>query len=130
MLMLGYRYVVGLYFNYKILRFIAMKNKDKSNTFGNFEDFYPFYLSQHQTLMCKRFHFLGTILVFLFLLLFLLGGDWLWLVLIPIAGYGFAWIGHYVYEKNRPATFHYPLYSLMGDFLMFWQILTGKIKIF
>tara|TARA_B100000686_G_scaffold282045_1_gene304183 strand:- start:261 stop:413 length:153 start_codon:yes stop_codon:yes gene_type:complete len=47
----------------------------------------------------------------------------------PIFGYGFAWVGHYFIEKNRPATFQYPLYSLLGDFVMFWQILVGKIKV-
>jgi hypothetical protein len=54
-------------------------------------------------------------------------GDWRWLVAAPLCGYGFAWIGHLVFEKNRPATFRHPLYSLMGDWVMFWQILTGKI---
>jgi len=51
------------------------------------------------------------------------------LIFIPLAGYGFAWVGHFVFEKNKPATFQYPLYSLMGDFVMFWDILTRKEKI-
>jgi hypothetical protein len=50
--------------------------------------------------------------------------------LIPIVGYGFAWVGHFVFEKNRPATFKYPFYSFLGDFKMFWEILTGKISAF
>ncbi|TAK93078.1 MAG: DUF962 domain-containing protein [Aquabacterium sp.] len=41
--------------------------------------------------------------------------------------YGFAWVGHFRFERNRPATFTYPLYSLMGDWVMFWQTLTGKL---
>lgn len=49
---------------------------------------------------------------------------------MPIIGYGFAWVGHFFFEKNRPATFKYPLYSLMGDFRMFWDILTGRVKAF
>jgi hypothetical protein len=56
------------------------------------------------------------------------GNAW-WLLLAPVAGYGFAWIGHYVFEKNRPATFTHPLYSLIGDWVMYWQILRGKVKI-
>lgn len=107
-----------------------MKNDEGSTGFKCFEDFYSFYLSQHQTMMCKRLHFLGTALVCLFFLLFIFTGSLFGLVMMPIAGYGFAWIGHYVYEKNKPATFRYPLYSLMGDFFMFWQILTRKIKIY
>ena len=107
-----------------------MKNNADLNTFKRFDDFYPFYLSQHKTIMCKRLHFFGTVLVCLLFVLFLFTGNWFLIVLIPMAGYGFAWIGHYFYEKNKPATFSLPLYSLMGDFVMFWQILTGKIKIY
>lgn len=107
-----------------------MNNDEEFTVFKSFADFYPFYLSQHQTLTCKRLHFLGTSLVCLFFLLFVLSGSFLFLLLMPVFGYGFAWIGHYVYEKNKPATFRYPLYSLMGDFVMFWQILTKKIKIY
>ena len=55
--------------------------------------------------------------------------TWIALILVPILGYGFAWIGHYFVEKNKPATFTYPLYSLMGDWVMFKDILTGKIKL-
>jgi hypothetical protein len=51
----------------------------------------------------------------------------LWLA--PVAGYGFAWIGHFAFEKNRPATFRHPLYSLMGDWVMYWDVLRGKVKI-
>ena len=53
---------------------------------------------------------------------------WLGLVLLPLIGYGFAWVGHFFFEKNRPATFKNPWYSLAGDWVMLWQVLTGKIK--
>ncbi|MBN9225860.1 MULTISPECIES: DUF962 domain-containing protein [Legionella] len=96
--------------------------------FANFNEFYPFYLNEHKTIMCRRLHVVGTSLACLCLLLFLFTWNWLWLVLMLVTGYGFAWIGHYVFEKNKPATFHYPLYSLMGDFVMLWQILSGKLK--
>ena len=95
--------------------------------FKSFSDFYPFYLSQHSNPFCRKLHFIGTCCVISLLILFFFTGE-LWLLsLTPIVGYGFAWAGHLMYEKNRPATFKYPLYSLMGDFKMFWQILSGKI---
>ena len=53
------------------------------------------------------------------------GNAW-WAVLIPVGGYGFAWVGHYFFERNRPATFQYPLYSLGSDFVLFWHLLTGR----
>ncbi|MGM9454879.1 Mpo1-like protein [Legionella bozemanae] len=103
-----------------------MKNDKK---FTSFNEFYPFYLSEHKTVMCRRLHVLGTSLACLSFLFFLFTWNYLWLILMLAVGYGFAWIGHFVYEKNKPATFRYPLYSLMGDFVMFWQILRGKLKI-
>ncbi|HHF7366778.1 TPA: Mpo1-like protein [Legionella bozemanae] len=103
-----------------------MKNDKK---FTSFNEFYPFYLSEHTTVMCRRLHVLGTSLACLSFLFFFFTWNYLWLILMLAVGYGFAWIGHFVYEKNKPATFRYPLYSLMGDFVMFWQILRGKLKI-
>ncbi|KTD03609.1 DUF962 domain-containing protein [Fluoribacter gormanii] len=103
-----------------------MENDKK---FANFDEFYSFYLNEHKTVMCRRLHVLGTSLACLSFIFFLFTWHGLWLVLMLVAGYGFAWIGHFVYEKNKPATFHYPLYSLMGDFVMLWQILRGKLKI-
>lgn len=57
-------------------------------------------------------------------------GEKTWIAFAPLSGYGFAWVGHFVFEKNRPATFKYPLYSLRGDFVMYWELLTGKISFF
>ena len=94
--------------------------------FNSFADFYPFYLSEHADRRTRRIHFVGSFLV-LVCFLWMAGGDWRWLAAMPVCGYGFAWIGHFAFEKNRPATFQHPLYSLMGDWVMFWQILTGKI---
>lgn len=96
--------------------------------YKTFKDFYPFYLGEHSNRICRALHFMGT-----FLLLFLLAyaittKQYTLLFALPVVGYGFAWVGHFVFEKNRPATFKYPFYSLMGDFLMFWQLLTGKLK--
>lgn len=96
--------------------------------FTRFHEFYPYYLGEHRNRMCRRLHFIGSTLVILIVLLAIVSGEPRWLWFAPVAGYGFAWVGHYVYEKNRPATFRHPLYSLMGDWVMYWQVLSGKIK--
>ncbi|MCE0724529.1 MULTISPECIES: DUF962 domain-containing protein [Legionella] len=101
----------------------------KDKKFSSFNEFYPFYLREHKTVMCRRLHVLGTSLACLSFLFFLFTWSYLWLILMLMVGYGFSWIGHLVYEKNKPATFRYPLYSLVGDFVMLWQILRGKLKI-
>lgn len=96
--------------------------------YRNFAEFYPFYLSQHANRLCRALHFIGSTLVLLCIAaMFVTGSAW-WLLGLPICGYGFAWIGHFLFEKNRPATFQYPLYSLMGDWVMYCQLLTGKIS--
>src|SRR5690606_24100680 len=104
------------------VRGVPMKRYD------SFQAFYPFYLSQHRDPTCRRLHVVGSVLVLLVLAYAVLSGRWLALLLVPVIGYGMAWIGHFVFEKNRPATFEYPLYSLMGDWVMFWQVLTGKLR--
>ncbi len=98
--------------------------------FKSFSDFYPFYLREHSNITCRKLHFIGTCGVIALLLLFFFTGNLMILGVIPFMGYGFAWVGHFVFEKNRPATFKYPFYSLMGDFRMFWDILTGKVSAF
>ena len=80
--------------------------------------------------MCRRLHFIGTSFVFAAAAGFFVTGELPLLIVLPVAGYGFAWYGHFVYEKNKPASFKFPLYSLMGDFKMFWDILSGKLKAF
>lgn len=95
--------------------------------YQSFAEFYPFYLSEHSRRETRRIHFMGSALALLCLLWALLSGEARWFLAAVICGYGFAWFGHVFFEKNRPATFKYPLYSLMGDWKMFWQILTGKI---
>ena len=99
-----------------------------SQTFSTFKEFYPYYLAEHEDLRCRRLHFVGTALVILAFFLGLMHSPW-WFAMMPVFGYGFAWIGHFVFEKNRPATFKYPLYSLAGDWVMFFDILRGRVKI-
>jgi len=96
--------------------------------FATFRDFYPFYLAEHANRTCRRLHFIGSTLVLATVAWVLLTQNWKGLWLLPLIGYGFAWVGHFFFEKNRPATFKYPLYSLAGDWVMYWQTLTGKIR--
>jgi hypothetical protein len=78
--------------------------------------------------MCRRMHFVGSILVIVILFISIYSKNWLILISLPLIGYGFAWVGHFIFEKNRPATFSNPIYSLLGDWQMFFDILRGKIK--
>lgn len=95
--------------------------------YQSFSAFYPFYLSQHQDRTCRRLHIVGSSLVLAVMAWVLLTQNWMGLLLLPLVGYGFAWLGHFRFERNKPATFTYPLYSLMGDWVMLWQTLTGKL---
>ncbi|MDX1958858.1 MAG: Mpo1-like protein [Leptospiraceae bacterium] len=96
--------------------------------YSSFKDFYPFYLGEHSNRTCRRLHFVGSSLVLILLVRYFFTFDYMNLILIPIVGYGFAWVGHFFFEKNKPATFQYPVYSLIGDWKMYFEILTGKIK--
>lgn len=97
-------------------------------TFNSFKAFYPYYLKEHRNVTCRRLHFIGSLLVLMVIITVLLSQKYALLWLLPIIGYGFAWVGHFFFEKNRPATFKHPFYSLWGDWVMFKDILTGKIK--
>ncbi len=99
-----------------------------SKKYQNFAEFYPFYLSQHENTTCRRLHFVGSLLIVMLVFYSVYSGKWMLLLLIPVIGYGFAWLGHFFFEKNRPATFTYPVYSLVGDWVMFKDMLFGKIK--
>jgi hypothetical protein len=95
--------------------------------FTTFAEFYPFYLSEHANPVCRRLHFVGTSLVIACIVAALVAGNAWWLAAAPVAGYGFAWVGHAFFEHNRPATFTYPLYSFCGDWVMYKDLLTGRI---
>lgn len=95
--------------------------------YQSFWEFFPFYLSEHSDRTNRTLHFIGTALIIAILVTALVTlNPWL-LLLVPVAGYGFAWVGHFVVEKNRPATFTYPLWSLIGDFVMFGLALSGQL---
>lgn len=103
-------------------------NPSPDTEYRSFAEFYPFYLSQHANIVCRRLHFTGSLLVLAVVAYSVATASYLWMLTIPLVGYGFAWLGHFVFEKNRPATFTYPIYSLRGDWVMFLQMLSGKIK--
>lgn len=99
-----------------------------TSTCRSFREFYPFYLSEHANRTSRRLHFAGTSIALVLLLaaLFTLNG---WLVLLALVqGYAFAWVGHFFFEHNRPATFKHPGLSFLGDWQMWWDMLTGKLK--
>jgi len=92
-----------------------------------YSEFYRFYLTEHKNKTSRMLHFIGTFLVFVMIFLAIyLELSYLW-YLVPVVGYGFAWVGHYFFEKNKPATFKYPLWSLISDFKMFFDLLFGRI---
>lgn len=94
--------------------------------FETFAEFYPFYLSQHQHPVCRRLHVVGSALSLLLLgcLVAFNALQWVWLVLV--CGYGFAWVGHFFFEKNKPATFTHPFYSLVADWRLFYDVITAR----
>ncbi len=96
--------------------------------FKTFADFYPYYLQEHSNRVCRRLHVIGSACVLLTLGFAVFSQRWVLLWLLPLIGYGFAWVGHFFFEKNRPATFTHPWYSLLGDWVMFWQTLTGRLR--
>jgi hypothetical protein len=100
-------------------------NEERYRSFG---DFYPFYLSEHSNKVSRRLHFTGTSIAVALLITAAITERW-WLIAVALVqGYAFAWVGHYFFERNKPATFRYPAFSLMGDWRLWWEILTGKLR--
>jgi hypothetical protein len=100
-------------------------NEERYRSFG---DFYPFYLSEHSNQVSRRLHFTGTSIAAALLITAAITQRW-WLIAVALVqGYAFAWVGHYFFEHNKPATFRYPAFSLMGDWRLWWEILTGKLR--
>jgi hypothetical protein len=96
-------------------------------SFKTFAEFYPFYLREHGNRTCRRLHFVGSSLGLVCLATALFTGAWGWILLGLFLGYLFAWIGHFGFEKNKPASFKRPLYSFMGDWVMYADIWRGRI---
>jgi len=96
--------------------------------YATFREFYPYYLSEHVNLTCRRLHFVGTSLGLLMLIAAAVTLNPWWLLAGLLSGYVCAWAGHFFFEKNRPATFKYPLWSFAGDWVMWKEILTGRMR--
>lgn len=100
---------------------------NKTPNYRTFKEFYPFYLSEHTNRLTRRLHFAGTsIALALLIAAVAVPAGWL-AALAPVQGYALAWAGHFFFERNRPATFRYPWLSFLGDWRMWWDILTGRI---
>ncbi len=89
-------------------------------------EFYPYYLSQHQDPICRLLHSVGSILAVVVVCVAVFTGQWAWLLLAPVVGYGFSWFGHFMFEKNKPAAFDYPFYSFLCDWLMLKDSIVGS----
>ena len=98
------------------------------NRFHSFRDFYPFYLGEHADPTCRRLHFVGSWVVIGFVIAAVVLWNAWFLLGALVSGYAFAWVGHFFFEHNRPATFRHPFYSFAGDWVMFKDILTGRIR--
>ena len=96
--------------------------------YNSFSEFWPHYVAEHSNPLTRWFHLVGTTLALLTLAYFIASGRWWLFPLALIPGYGAAWISHFFIEKNKPATFQYPLWSFMGDYKMIWMMLTGRMN--
>ena len=97
--------------------------------FASFREFYPYYLSEHANTACRRLHFAGSTLVLACAAMGLATRNPWWVLYALLCGYGCAWIGHFFFEHNKPATFRHPFYSFLGDWVMYKDVLTGKVRI-
>lgn len=100
----------------------------QSDGIQSFEEFWPFYVGEHRLASNRLLHFIGSTIVLLLAGAAAYLGQWLLLLLLPVVGYGFAWTGHFFLERNRPATFRYPLWSLAADWKMWAYMLAGKMS--
>jgi len=95
--------------------------------YDSFTEFWPYYLAEHSKPGTRLLHLIGTSIALSTVVVLILIGKWWLFPLALIPGYGAAWIGHFFIEKNKPATFQYPLWSFMGDYKMIWMMLTGRL---
>src|SRR5262245_53784202 len=99
----------------------------QAKRFASFAEFFPFYLGQHANPACRRLHFAGSTVTLLCAVAFVATLNPLWIVAAAVSGYGLAWIGHCCFEYNQPATVRQPRYSFMGDWWMYWQMVTRRL---
>lgn len=102
------------------------QRNNSGKRYSTFKEFYPYYLSEHADSRCRAMHYAGTTLTFAGMAAAVFVHP-LWFLSIPVAGYSFAWAGHFFLEKNKPATFKYPLWSLIGDYKMYFSWISGRL---
>lgn len=95
--------------------------------YNSLKEFYPYYLTEHSDPTCRMFHYVGTTLMLATLIWCIVDFAWWKILLMFVWGYGFAWAGHFIFEKNKPATFQYPFYSLASDFIMYFHFWSGQV---
>jgi hypothetical protein len=99
-----------------------------SERFQSFKEFYPYYLSEHSNVICRALHYIGSSIGLVIMGYAIVSGNYIFILVGLIQGYAFAWTGHFFFEHNKPATFQYPLWSFMGDWVMLKDFLTGKFR--
>jgi len=107
---------------------MTSKTETKIDQFQSFQEFYPYYLSEHRNPTCRTLHYIGTSLGLGVMLFALTSGNFSYLPIGLVIGYAFAWVGHFFFEHNRPATFRHPLWSFFGDWVMLRDFLMGRLK--
>ena len=100
----------------------------ETDGFDSFNEFWPFYLSEHRNPVARLLHVIGTAIAMVFAVMLMLSGNLWFLLAAAVAGYSPAWVAHFFIERNRPATFRYPVWSLLGDFRMFMLFCTGQLE--
>jgi hypothetical protein len=105
----------------------AKSGHDRDGRITTYAKFWPYYLEEHRKPFTRGLHYFGTMLAIALLVVAIATQTWWLLIAVPVSGYLFAWIGHFFVEKNRPATFTYPLWSLASDFVMLFRWLTGRL---
>ncbi len=104
----------------------CMSDSQPQERFRSFQEFYPYYLSEHQHPVCRGLHYTGSLLALVIAAAAIVTGQLIWLLPAVISGYAFAWVGHFFFEHNRPATFTYPLWSFIGDWVMLRDFLLRR----
>jgi hypothetical protein len=99
------------------------------NPHGSLASFYQFYLLEHANLRCRQMHFIGSSAGLLAIAATIVFKAWIFILLGLLAGYGCAWVGHFFFEKNKPASFKFPLRSFACDWIMYWHMWTGKVRV-
>jgi len=97
------------------------------NSYRTFAQFWPFYLAEHSRAATRWFHLAGTIVWLGLLGAAVATRNWWLLAVVPFAAYGLAWFSHFFVERNQPATFKYPLFSLLADHKMAFYMVTGQL---